>query len=107
MFKQTESTDKTISNELRLWRYVIKRGILDACSIFEDSKPYRYNPIFLKECRNWFYTEDFEEVCSYANMSPDYIRKIYMNAKKTYQKSIVRSSLLSALLDKIIGRYND
>ena len=48
-----------------------------------------------------------KSVCSYANMSPDYIRKIYMNAKANYRKSIVRSSLLSALLDKILGRYND
>ena len=90
--------------EIKLWRYVIKRAILDACAIFEDSKPYRNKKEFLLECREWFHTEDCETVCQYAQIDESFVYHLYKNANWSYKNASLRSSLLSALLDKILER---
>ena len=100
----TQREQHNITPEIRLWRYVIKRGILDACAIFEDSKPYRNKKEFLNECKDWFDSEDCLMVCNYAQIDKDFVMSIYENSKWSYNKAHLRSSLLSALLDKILER---
>ena len=96
--------DNEITPEIRMWRYVVKRAILDACAIFEDSKPYRNKEEFLNECRTWFNSEDCMIVCNFAQLDKDYVLHLYKNSKHSYQNASLRSSLLSALLDKVIAR---
>ncbi len=96
--------DNEIIPEIRLWRYVVKRAILDACAIFEDSKPYRNKEEFLNECRTWFNSKDCMIVCNFAQLDKDYVLHLYKNSKHSYQNASLRSSLLSALLDKVMER---
>jgi len=99
-----------LSPELKLWRSVIKRAILDCCGIFEDSKfngrlATRHRIIY--EAESWFNNKDeLQYVCSYANMEPDNVFEIKENAKKYFKDSSgERSTLLSALLDRVFSRY--
>ena len=99
-----------ISSEVRLWRSVLKRAILDCCGIFEDSKfnnrlATRHRIIY--EAESWFnHTDDYEEVCSFANMQTDNVFELKENAKKYFKNSSQeRSTLLSALLDRAFSHY--
>jgi hypothetical protein len=103
-------SDTELSPELKLWRSVIKRAILDCCGIFEDSKfngrlATRHRIIY--EAESWFNNKDeLQYVCSYANMEPDNVFEIKENAKKYFKDSSgERSTLLSALLDRVFSRY--
>jgi|TARA_Y100001951_G_scaffold15286_1_gene10455 uncharacterized protein YozE (UPF0346 family) len=99
------------NSEIRLWRAVLKRVILDCCGIFEDSKfntrlATRHRIIY--EAESWFnHTDDYEEVCSFANMQTDNVFELKENAKKYFKNSSEeRSTLLSALLDRVFSRYH-
>ena len=99
-----------MQDEVKLWRSVIKRAILDCCGIFEDSKfntriTTRHRIIF--EAESWFnQKDDFHEICSFANMKPNNVFEIKENAKKYFKYSSgERSTLLSALLDRLFQRY--
>tara|TARA_R110002020_G_scaffold323941_1_gene539739 strand:- start:1380 stop:1703 length:324 start_codon:yes stop_codon:yes gene_type:complete len=103
-------SDTELSPELKLWRSVIKRAILDCCGIFEDSKfngrlATRHRIIY--EAESWFNNKDeLQYVCSYANMEADNVFEIKENAKKYFKDSSgERSTLLSALLDRVFSRY--
>ena len=103
-------SDTELSPELKLWRAVIKRAILDCCGIFEDSKfngrlATRHRIIY--EAESWFNNKDeLQYVCSYANMEPDNVFEIKENAKKYFKDSSgERPTLLSALLDIVFSRY--
>ena len=104
MYIEIEEDVSYVSPEEKLWRYVIKRGILDACAIFEDSKPYRNKESFIKECKEWFSTDDFVTVCQLAALDEDFVMKMYQNADHSYNFNKMRSSLLSSLIDKILER---
>jgi|TARA_B100001964_G_C14143002_1_gene558329 hypothetical protein len=95
---------------VKLWRAVLKRAILDCCGIFEDSKfnnrlATRHRIIY--EAESWFNDyNDYEQVCSFANMEPDNVLELKENAKKYFKDSSEeRSTLLSALLDRVFSRY--
>ena len=97
-------------DEVKLWRSVIKRAVLDCCGIFEDSKfntriTKRHKIIF--EAESWFNKkDDFYEVCSFSNMQPHNVFEIKEQAKKYFKDSSEeRSTLLSALLDRLLQRY--
>ena len=99
-----------LQSEVRLWRAVIKRAILDCCGIFEDSKfnsrlATRHRIIY--EAESWFNNkDDYEEVCSYANIQPHNVFELKENAKRYFKDSSEeRSTLLSALLDRVFSRY--
>jgi len=101
---------KEISPEVKLWRAVIKRAILDCCGIFEDSKfnnrlATRHRIIY--EAESWFnLKEDFYQICDYANIEPDNVVEIKERAKRYFTNSKDESStLLSALLDRLFTRY--
>jgi len=105
-------SDTELSPELKLWRAVIKRAILDCCGIFEDSKfngrlATRHRIIY--EAESWFNNKDeIQYVCSFANMQVDNVVEIKENAKKYFKDSSgERSTLLSALLDRVFSRYYD
>ena len=101
---------KEISPEVKLWRSVIKRAILDCCGIFEDSKfnnrlATRHRIIY--EAESWFnLKEDLETICDYADIEPTNVIEIKENAKHYFTNSCEeRSTLLSALLDRAFTRY--
>ena len=101
---------KEISPEVKLWRAVIKRAILDCCGIFEDSKfnnrlATRHRIIY--EAESWFnLKDDLETICNYADINSDNVFEIKENAKKYFTESSQESStLLSALLDRVFTRY--
>ena len=103
-----QNTD--LSSEVRLWRAVLKRAVLDCCGIFEDSKfnsrlATRHRIIY--EAGSWFNNkDDYEEVCSYANIQPHNVFELKENAKRYFKDSSEeRSTLLSALLDRVFNRY--
>jgi len=103
-----QNTD--LSSEVRLWRAVLKRAVLDCCGIFEDSKfnsrlATRHRIIY--EAESWFNNkDDYEEVCSYANIQPHNVFELKENAKRYFKDSSEeRSTLLSALLDRVFNRY--
>ena len=104
MYGETEKHETELSAETKLWRYVIKRAILDSCAIFEDSKPYRNKDSFLQESIDWFKSYDCQIVCLNANLNFDFVKKLQRNASWAYCENNMRSSLLSALLDKILER---
>ena len=80
-----------ISSEVRLWRSVLKRAILDCCGIFEDSKfnnrlATRHRIIY--EAESWFnHQDDYEQVCSFANMQTRNVFELKENAKKYFKNS--------------------
>ena len=99
-----------LSSEVKLWRAVLKRAILDCCGIFEDSKfnnrlATRHRIIY--EAESWFNNkDDYEEVCNYANIQPHNVFELKENAKRYFKDSSEeRSTLLSALLDRVFSRY--
>tara|TARA_Y100000310_G_scaffold249062_1_gene255064 strand:+ start:293 stop:613 length:321 start_codon:yes stop_codon:yes gene_type:complete len=99
-----------LSSEVKLWRAVLKRAVLDCCGIFEDSKfnsrlATRHRIIY--EAESWFNNkDDYEEVCSYANIQPHNVFELKENAKRYFKDSSEeRSTLLSALLDRVFSRY--
>ena len=103
-----QNTD--LSSEVKLWRAVLKRAVLDCCGIFEDSKfnnrlATRHRIIY--EAESWFNNkDDYEEVCSYANIQPHNVFELKENAKRYFKDSSEeRSTLLSALLDRVFSRY--
>ena len=58
-------SDTELSPELKLWRAVIKRAILDCCGIFEDSKfnnrlATRHRIIY--EAESWFNNQTYKLV---------------------------------------------
>ncbi len=103
-----QNTD--LSPDIKLWRAVLKRAILDCCGIFEDSKfnnrlATRHRIIY--EAESWFnQKDDYDEVCSYANMESDNVFALKENAKRYFKDSSEeKSTLLSALLDRVFSRY--
>ena len=99
-----------LSSEVKLWRAVLKRAVLDCCGIFEDSKfnnrlATRHRIIY--EAESWFNNkDDYDEVCSYANIQPHNVFELKENAKRYFKDSSEeRSTLLSALLDRVFSRY--
>jgi len=104
---------KEISNEVKLWRSVIKRAILDCCGIFEDSKfngrlATRHRIVY--EAESWFNNTDeqYELVCDFADMAPDTVVEFKERAKQYFKNSSgERSTLLSALLDRLFSRNYD
>tara|TARA_R100000656_G_scaffold34507_2_gene29534 strand:+ start:601 stop:867 length:267 start_codon:yes stop_codon:yes gene_type:complete len=84
--------------------------MLDCCGIFEDSKfntrlATRHRIIY--EAESWFnHKDDYEQVCSFANMETDNVFELKENSKKYFKDSSEeRSTLLSALLDRVFNRY--
>jgi hypothetical protein len=105
-------SDTELSPELKLWRSVLKRAILDCCGIFEDSKfntrlATRHRIIY--EAESWFHhQDDYEQVCDFANMQTHDVFELKENAKKYFKNSSQeRSTLLSALLDRAFSHYYD
>ena len=96
-------------SEIKLWRSVIKRAILDCCGIFEDSKilnkPKKKKKI-MQEADDWFMSDDYMTVCDFADMEQSNVKMIKeksIQAFKTKLKS--NSTILSTLLDRIFNRF--
>ena len=60
-----ENPDPILQPEQRLWIHVVMQAVIDAAST---------NPKVKVEVVEWLATEDFDEVCGMAAMSPRYVR---------------------------------
>ena len=98
-----------LQSEVRLWRAVIKRAILDCCGIFEDSKilnkPKKKKKI-MQEADSWFKSDDFMLVCDFAGMVYTEVLEIKRKAVAAFHTTLKKNStILSILLDRIFIRY--
>lgn len=96
-------------SEIKLWRSVIKRAILDCCGIFEDSKilnkPKKKKKI-MQEADNWFMSDDYMTVCDFANMEKSNVKMIKEKSIKAFKTKLKNNStILSTLLDRIFSRF--
>lgn len=87
LLKYFEINTKDITGEIALWQSVIMQAVIDAISKPKDIKAR----IERAKTISWFShnNEDFILVCSFAELSPDFIiggiRKILKNTKKPYK----------------------
>ena len=101
--------NKDLHSEVRLWRGVIKRAILDCCGIFEDSKilnkPKKKKQI-MQEADDWFKSDDYMLVCDFANMEISDVRMIKIKSIQAFHSKLKKNStILSTLLDRVFGRF--
>ena len=100
---------KELHPEIRLWRAVIKRAILDCCGIFEDSKilnkPKKKKQI-MQEADDWFKSDNHMLVCDFANMEVSNVRMIKSKSIQAFHSKLKQNStILSTLLDRLFGRF--
>jgi len=70
---------------LRLYCAVITRAILD--NSFRTSPNYNNSDIVIcEQARKWFFSKDFEYICSLIDIEPSVVRKINNEFKKTKKK---------------------
>ncbi len=96
-------------SEIKLWRAVIKRAILDCCGIFEDSKilnkPKKKKKI-MQEADDWFKSDDYMTVCSFANIDESNVKMIKEKSIKAFKTKLKKNStILSTLLDRVFSRF--
>ena len=96
-------------SEIKLWRAVIKRAILDCCGIFEDSKilnkPNKKKKI-MQEADNWFMSDDFMSGCDFASIDESNVKMIKEKSIQAFKTKLKRNSTsLSTLLDRIFNRF--
>ena len=96
-------------SEIKLWRSVIKRAILDCCGIFEDSKilnkPKKKKKI-MQEADDWFQSDDYMTVCSFANIDESNVKMIKEKSIKAFKTKLKKNStILSTLLDRLFSRF--
>jgi len=100
---------ETLQSEIRLWRAVIKRAILDCCGIFEDSKilnKLKKKQKIMQEADNWFKSDDFVLVCDFADIVHSEVLDIKRKAVVAFHSVLKQNStILSTLLDRILMRF--
>jgi hypothetical protein len=70
---------------LRLYCAVITRAILD--NSFRTSPNYSNSDIVIcEQAKRWFFSKDFEYICSLIDIEPSVVRKINNEFKKTKKK---------------------
>lgn len=100
---------KELQSEIRLWRAVIKRAILDCCGVFEDSKilnkPKKKKKI-MREANDWFGSEDYMLVCDFAQMEESEVHSIKRKSLDAFHNKLKKNStILATLLDRIFARF--
>ena len=98
-----------LQSEIRLWRAVIKRAILDCCGIFEDSKilnkPKKKKKI-MQEADSWFGSDDFMLICDFADIVHSEVLDIKRKAVAAFHSVLKQNStVLSTLLDRVLMRF--
>jgi hypothetical protein len=91
-----EEINKTITNEVSMWRTVLEQAFLDLAS---------FNPKIKEEAMIWFdlVNEDYIEVCTNARVDPVKVleyQKLHLNALQKHKG-------LRQLLRPKIGEKND
>ena len=66
--------------EQTLFKNVLLLGLTDALGKFQWQS--RLNRQYEIEAKDWIGSKDFNLVCSYADLQPDYIIKIYKDIKQ-------------------------
>ena len=66
--------------EHTLWKNVVLQNVIDSLGVFQWFS--RLNKQYEIEAKDWIGSKDFNIVCSYAELQPDYIIKIYKDIKQ-------------------------
>ena len=90
MKNKPENLEKEEIDCVALWKAVVLQSILDSCTPIKNTD--KINDIHEREKFNnkiqantFLETKDFELICSFANLDPDYIKK---NKEKIYCQAV-------------------
>ena len=74
----TEMVKQDLPNETKMWRAVINNALQDAMINSTDRK----SSLLKCEAHDWITdnSEDFQNVCHFAELNPDDVRRQYLNA---------------------------
>lgn len=82
--QEDDFSQEDLVNNRKLWRWVLDRAILDILKGGTDKQR--------KESHNWMFEgdDDFEIICSYADLKPEFIRTVTSGLLTKYKKDIIR-----------------
>ena len=74
----TEMVKQNLPNETKMWRAVINNALQDAMINLADRK----SSLLKCEAHDWIMdnSQDFQNVCHYAELNPDDVRRQYLRA---------------------------
>ena len=87
--------------EHTLFKNVVLLGLTDALGKFQWQS--RLNRKYEIEAKDWIVSKDFNLVCSYADLQPGYITKIYNDIKK-HTHYLTATDIRYLLYEQIIRR---
>jgi hypothetical protein len=103
--------DKTITDlqpEVLLWRSVIVRTILDYFNC--DIHAFGYaRKIIVSEAKDFFdsKTEDFNLICDYANLEPDFVLTLVDKLKGKNLKQVFKNKNLNKFLSEYVYTFSE
>ena len=87
--------------EHTLWKNVVLQNVIDSLGVFQWFS--RLNKQYEIEAKDWIGSKDFKLVCSYADLQPDYIIKIYKDIKQ-HTHYLTATDIRYLLYEQIIRR---
>tara|TARA_R110000803_G_scaffold145157_1_gene211012 strand:+ start:255 stop:527 length:273 start_codon:yes stop_codon:yes gene_type:complete len=87
--------------EHTLWKNVVLQNVIDSLGVFQWFS--RLNKQYEIEAKDWIGSKDFNLVCSYADLQPDYIIKIYKDIKQ-HTHYLTATDIRYLLYEQIIRR---
>ena len=87
--------------EQTLWKNVVLQNVIDSLGVFQWFS--RLNKKYHIEAKDWMGSKDFNLVCSYANLEPDFITKIYNDIKK-HTHYLTATDIRYLLYEQIVRR---
>jgi len=87
--------------EQTLFKNVLLLGLTDALGKFQWQS--RLNRQYEIEAKDWIGSKDFKLVCSYADLQPDYITKIYKDIKQ-HTHYLTATDIRYLLYEQIVRR---
>tara|TARA_R110000824_G_scaffold355390_1_gene542558 strand:+ start:81 stop:353 length:273 start_codon:yes stop_codon:yes gene_type:complete len=87
--------------EHTLWKNVVLQNVIDSLGVFQWFS--RLNKKYHIEAKDWMGSKDFNLVCSYADLEPDFITKIYHDIKK-HTHYLTATDIRYLLYEQIVRR---
>tara|TARA_R100000935_G_C2795410_1_gene147929 strand:- start:265 stop:537 length:273 start_codon:yes stop_codon:yes gene_type:complete len=87
--------------EQTLWKNVVLQNVIDSLGVFQWFS--RLNKKYHIEAKDWMGSKDFNLVCSYADLQPDYITKIYKDIKQ-HTHYLTATDIRYLLYEQIVRR---
>ena len=87
--------------EHTLWKNVVLQNVIDSLGVFQWFS--RLNKKYHIEAKDWIGSKDFNLVCSYADLQPDYIIKIYKDIKQ-HTHYLTATDIRYLLYEQIVRR---